>query len=76
MNDIVNELGTGMATRVPRLALAITCALTAGYQSSGQSALAPMIDTFPSPYMNAKDTPLVELDNGAMVGQDSARRVD
>ena len=38
---------------------------------SAQDQSSPPMHTFPSRYMNAKDTPLVEIAKGARVGKDT-----
>ena len=73
MIKTINTLGAYIRNERHRFApsvLALTCAFAVGYPPAATSETT--IDTFPSPYMNAKDTPLVELENGARVGQDTA----
>jgi len=49
----------------------IAC-IVGGGSAAAQDQSASQIHSFPSRYMNAKDTPLVEIDKGAKVGEDTA----
>ena len=54
-----------------RLICTVAVALIASHGVHAQPATDVPITRFPSPYMHAKDTPLVTLANGAKVGRDT-----
>ncbi len=69
MKNTVNKFDA-LAMKASSLALSLLVSVFA--TGSLPARAEPVANTFPSPFMNAKNTPLAEIDKGAKVGLDTA----
>ncbi len=69
MIGTVNKLGAMVMNASGFAVFVLVFMVATGPLPAGAQTVA---DTFPSPYMNAKNTPLVTIDEGATVGRNTA----